>query len=325
VLMVFGAGKEAYKVGKRRISGERGSWKTDLAKVGAGAVGLEDFVPDAPKKNPRRRNPLTFDNRVEMTPELRQIIRDNKDRVLASILAPAKHRAIEEATENSSHNFLVVVTDKYHDNESDMLGSENAVTLLVDVKEYTELSPLRTRAKRKQEESGIFTAFTYLHRFGDAILNGVRDAFSSEKMSKDLFLTLLTAGQPDSNLLSEAFARLSACHSAFVTAKKSVGRGKAAEKMLLAYVASHVNSKMVREGYSASVGQSMADLFPLCELTPASRPLFLPFDAARMGIDRPFAASEVAACNAYGKQMNVLFREFYNALIPALYGSVWYI
>lgn len=55
VLMVFGAGKEAYKVGKRRIRGEQGSWKTDLAKVGAGAVGLEDFVPEyEPEKKPNR-------------------------------------------------------------------------------------------------------------------------------------------------------------------------------------------------------------------------------------------------------------------------------
>lgn len=58
VLMVFGAGKEAYKVGKRRLKGEGGSWKTDVAKVGAGAIGLEDFVPEAEpekKANPRRR------------------------------------------------------------------------------------------------------------------------------------------------------------------------------------------------------------------------------------------------------------------------------
>ena len=55
VLMVFGAGKEAYKVGKRRMGGERGSWKTDFAKVGAGAVGLEDFVPEyEPEKKPNR-------------------------------------------------------------------------------------------------------------------------------------------------------------------------------------------------------------------------------------------------------------------------------
>lgn len=63
-LMVVGAGKEAYKVGKRRYKeGWRsGSTTRDVAKVTAGAFGLEDFVPDAPaKKNParNRRNPRT--------------------------------------------------------------------------------------------------------------------------------------------------------------------------------------------------------------------------------------------------------------------------
>jgi len=66
-LMVVGAGKEAYKVGKRRLKGGGGSWRTDIAKVGAGAVGLEDFVPEAetnekPKKNPRSsRQQVYFD------------------------------------------------------------------------------------------------------------------------------------------------------------------------------------------------------------------------------------------------------------------------
>jgi hypothetical protein len=55
-LIVVGAGKEAYKVGKRRYKeGLRsGSVTRDVAKVAAGAFGLEDFVPEA-KKNPRRR------------------------------------------------------------------------------------------------------------------------------------------------------------------------------------------------------------------------------------------------------------------------------
>jgi hypothetical protein len=74
VLMAVGAGKEAYKVGKRRLKGGGGSWKTDLAKVGAGAVGLEDFVPEAEengkqagrkavtkaKKNPRSSRPQVY-------------------------------------------------------------------------------------------------------------------------------------------------------------------------------------------------------------------------------------------------------------------------
>jgi len=62
VLMVAGAGKEAVKVARRRLKGGKGSWKSDFAKVGAGAFGLESFVPEAQpgarrveaKKNPSR-------------------------------------------------------------------------------------------------------------------------------------------------------------------------------------------------------------------------------------------------------------------------------
>jgi hypothetical protein len=330
VLMVAGAGKEAYKVVKRRKKEgwKSGSWKTDLAKVGAGAVGLEDFVPDAPKKNPRRRNPLTFDNRVEVTPQLRDAIRARKDRVVASVLAPTKHRAIEEATANSPHNFRIVLV---HENDWDgpeEYVHEDAVTLRFRLGAYY-LAPLmrepEQKARPKSETFGIFTAFTYLHRFGDNILQYLFDALMGPRLRLDDFFAIVRGFQlsdpdrlpkEDRNRLIEAFERLRPCHVAFM-------QNTEREYFLSTYIKTHINSKMVRENYSASIDQSLADLFPLCELTPASRPLFLPFDAARMGIDRHFVPSEVKACNAYGEQMNVLFREFYNALIPALYGSVW--
>ena len=47
VLMVAGAGKEAVKVARRRLKGGKGSWQSDIAKIGAGALGLESFVPEA--------------------------------------------------------------------------------------------------------------------------------------------------------------------------------------------------------------------------------------------------------------------------------------
>ena len=85
----------------------------------------------------------------------------------------------------------------------------------------------------------------------------------------------------------------------------------------------------VRERYALSHWEALSDLFPLCELTPASRLLFLPFDPSRFLAEYPgharhrFSAQEVRALNAYGKKMNVRFRAFYNALFPALYGSAW--
>ncbi len=66
-LMAVGAGKEAYKVGRRRYKeGWRsGSVTRDAAKVTAGAFGLEDFIPDAPaKKNPRTSTGRTSTGRT---------------------------------------------------------------------------------------------------------------------------------------------------------------------------------------------------------------------------------------------------------------------
>jgi hypothetical protein len=81
---------------------------------------------------------------------------------------------------------------------------------------------------------------------------------------------------------------------------------------------------MVREGYSSDYSQALADLFPLCELTPPNRPLFLPFDERRMERETldPVPAKQPEILTAYGEQMNVRFRAFYNALVPALYGGV---
>ena len=79
-----------------------------------------------------------------------------------------------------------------------------------------------------------------------------------------------------------------------------------------------VNSKMVREGYSGEWDQAFADLLPLCELTPPSRPLLLPVhaEARRRSARRTF--NEVIV-----PDFNVRFRAFYNNLIPSLYGTAW--
>lgn len=73
VLMVTGAGKEALKVAKRRATQGvlSGSVAEDLARIGAGAFGLESFVPEA-KKNPfnafgprKHLRPLSLPNPAE--------------------------------------------------------------------------------------------------------------------------------------------------------------------------------------------------------------------------------------------------------------------
>ncbi len=279
-----------------------------------------------------RRNPLTFDNRISLTPELRKSIRAARSRVAASLVSPAKHRAIEEATANSPHNFRVVLsplTGRF--SYADVASAErvkNAVTLLFpmspdDVFEVESANERRTKAGRLS----ILTAFSYLHRLGDtlgdwALLFGV--VLARDPLDLEYFHNGLAGiGLSDAEISVRAKRLLAAarpCEDAFRRHTRGEGRRIRA---LSYYVETHVNSKMVREGYSFDEGQAIADLIPLCELTPASRPLFLPFDAQRM--KKPCSADEAAMCDAWAAEMNVRFRNFYNTLIPALYGSVWFI
>jgi hypothetical protein len=114
------------------------------------------------------------------------------------------------------------------------------------------------------------------------------------------------------------------------------------EDLIHAYVAAHVDSKMVREGYASDATQAIADLFPLAELT--TKPLLRPanLDEVRRraeadvySLDASFmvhlrravrltgrAEEEIIdVLNAYGAQFDILWRRWYNALIPTLYGT----
>jgi hypothetical protein len=71
---------------------------------------------------------------------------------------------------------------------------------------------------------------------------------------------------------------------------------------------------MVREGYASDWRQAFSDLFPLCELTPPSRPLLLPISSAGSPKDKVFNDVIVP-------DFNKRFREFYAAYIPTLYGK----
>jgi len=302
-----------------------------------------------------RRNPLIFDNRFEVTPEVRESIRASKARVAASVLSPAKHRAIEVATAKSPHNFRIVISPHYRTSDDYLwlvnrerlwrdVVRPNAVTLVSewDARDVlAEAQPLNRTEKAQQ--GGIFTAFTYLHRLGDNIASSL---FLPWVFSEDNLLSTLGRGY----LLDYTDALEVAAQRADVARVVEMARENNAllhrvaadikrydssgGYVLLRYIETHVNSKMVREGYSSDINQSLSDLFPLCELTPPSRPLFLPFDEASMAMAHPrsnerwnkvYPAEVAEACSAYGEEMNVRFRDLYNTLIPALYGTVWFI
>jgi hypothetical protein len=76
---------------------------------------------------------------------------------------------------------------------------------------------------------------------------------------------------------------------------------------------------MVREGYSGGWEQAFADLFPLCELTPPTRPLLLPVNPEAEYVSaRPVAVFNKRIVPDFNKR----FRAFYNKYIPTLYGGV---
>ena len=280
------------------------------------------------RRTPSRRNPLTIENRIPLTPELRERVRAARSRVAASMLSPTKHRAIEAATVNSPHNFRVVLFSVASPFQSYDVGlperTSNAVTLMFTLSpdEIFEIEKtIRTRSGRLS----ILTAFTYLHRLGDVmveegLLIGV--LLAEYPLDLELFYNVLSHAQLPENVIRSKAEQLLAAARPCAAASVRYARGGRAP-VLDEYIGTHVNSKMVREGYSFDETQAIADLIPLCEFTPASRPLFLPFDPQRM--KKRFSAADAAMCDAWAAEMNVLFRNFYNTLIPALYGSVWFI
>ena len=306
-----------------------------------------------------RNNPIVFDDRFEMTPELRESIRVTKDRSLASALAPATHRAIERETASSPHNFRVVIvprpsvpagasyaefaaTHRAWERKLKSQPTRKAVTLL-----FAPSSLASGPDTPRSSKAGLFSAFTYLHRLGDQLADPLFRAdadFLRDQRNENALPLSLRRGYPLDEIYSDevAVANIVSKKGMRSAVEKAYANRKIFEQFdyvvqeedegrrdLHRYIETHINSKMVREGYSSDFNQSLADLFPLCEFTPPSRPLFLPFDKARMSVthrsawDRNYPKAVVDACNAYGAEMNVRFRDLYNTLIPALYGSVW--
>jgi hypothetical protein len=162
-----------------------------------------------------RRNPLIFDNRFEVTPEVRESIRVTKDRAKASILSPAKQRAIEQATINSPHNFRVVIGSWRED-----LRVPGVLTLDVMRNSLTRLVS-RDEETFKPDRMSVFTAFTYLHRFGDRVLLDLSvaetktDSYFVEKDCAYLIRRVLGKDRPMPDV-REVASTVAACNKAFV-------------------------------------------------------------------------------------------------------------
>ena len=245
-----------------------------------------------------RRNPMLFD--LQYAPE--DVEKYRGSRAVRSVLSPALQRKNVERMANTRHNFVVVIRPRPV--ALDLPVFSDAVTLGLTVREVEQLDKDTAKGARSDIES-LYTAFTYLHRFGDYMTTIIAGGVSLYRPYE----------RPDNPVYAEFYAMTDAHLEALAEAgwSRSI---KEAYEFYTRLIGESVNSKMVREGYSGGWQQAFADLFPLCELTPPSRPLLLPVHAQanRRSARRMF--NEVIV-----PDFNVQFRAFYNNLVPSMYGT----
>jgi hypothetical protein len=337
-LMVAGAGKEAYKVVRRRRKEgwKSGSWKTDLAKVGAGAVGLEDFVADAPKKNP-----LTFDNRFEPEP----MGRYPRSRAVASIVAPPRQRAQVERLADSPHTFRVLVLDRTINGYAEdyaQFSQPGCITLLLGLQDAYQSDFASLYPDQYTPVTGgvaLYSAFTFLHRMGDLLSAGIETVLSGEAAAgvdylmntyADRMLSYVPRyrGKPPPYVATEASRETRRLAEALARGKFECD-GYTAEQQqnyLREYIASSTNSDMSRRGIVSrnNYNQCIADWVALSEM-PSAR--------ARLGRGEPwllfppkpgaFPPDVAKALRAFGDNVNTYFPAFVQSLLDDLDGAVF--
>lgn len=259
------------------------------------------------KTNPRRRNPMRFD--VRYTPEEATEFDLKRTRAGRSVLSAAIQRKSVERMANTPHTFVVVLVGD-ENQQKRVKGTPGAVTLALNIEDFDYINESPPR-----EGEGIYTAFTYLHKLGDAtqIIAFVDDDIYNRSKAANL-KPLYTMMDTHIKILLDAIGDYKE------EAEDAWRReGTYAEMMYLNGIGACVNSKMVREGYSADWTQAFADLFPLCEMTSPSRPLMLPIFRRDDGF--PQKAYDVFN-EIIVPDFNVKFRAFYNNYVPTLYGKV---
>jgi len=227
-----------------------------------------------------RHNPMRFEARY--TPEEADELR--RTRAGRSVASLALRGKVVERMANTPHNFVVALKGSV---KKPVPRAPDAVTLVfnLDVEDFKGGSDERTRA-------GICTAFTYLHKFGDTVPLAPLDYDDRGVRRSPALTPLYKMIKEHLRLLGPDNARQYYCWG----------------------IHACVNSRMVREGYASDWRQAFSDLFPLCELTPPSRPLLLP----DLFVDSP---KDKIFNDVIVPDFNKRFREFYAAYIPTLYGK----
>jgi len=258
-------------------------------------------------RRPRNRNPMRFV--TDYGPEKAEGLK--RSRAVRSILSEALQRKNVERMANSPHNFVVAIQE---DKATKPPTFADAVTLVVTPGAVAEiekeaLDNAQHALQKLQSRESIYTAFTYLHRFGDMMA----DAIGSTQAN----LAYMT--RPETRPKKTRYAMFYNMLDDYLALLEKVEPNRTdALITLVENIRYTVNSKMGREGYSSDWGQSFADLFALCELTPPTRPLLHPFTGGEEYEDIRIYNDLIVP------DFNVRFRAFYNDLVPRLYGeAVW--
>jgi hypothetical protein len=274
-----------------------------------------------------RKNPLVFDNRFAPDPMKRY----KGSRVVASIVAPPRQRAQVERLADSPHTFRVVVVEGSayaYAEDLYMLSKRGCITLILSLGEAEDFD-LRSHNMSLPKNAGLalFSAFTFLHRMGDAIYPAVRWTVLPDQSQwlayiKEDFVTYSRIYVPgDVSKKTHALAD---------ELYRSMRALDIPAEIVSEYIVAHTNSQMARENIPGEPGsedipvsQCVADWIALTEM-PSAR--------ARPGRGEPwllfppkpgeYEASESRSLRAYADIVNARFPPFIQSLLDDLDGAV---
>ena len=293
------------------------------------------------------RNPLIYDNRFDPEPMRRY----PRSRTVASIVAPPRQRAQVERLAESPHTFRVVVVDDAFDRDLSSLSQPGCITLVVDLKGVATVeagTEKNVAEYGKGARLGIYSAFTFLHRLGDALLG-----FSQTVVTGGGYYYTDDWGLSEFKKDSRATAYVPTKHLSEKTTKLSKKVNDASRiqiydpeyhwhvslwesrwtKGLSNYIVHHTNSHMAREGLrfgphldDLNMTQCLADWLALSEMPSArARPgrgePWLLFPPARA--DKQWSPEVKKKIRAYVKTINTYFPLFAQSLLDDLDGAVF--
>jgi hypothetical protein len=287
-----------------------------------------------------RRNPLTFDNHFDPEPTRRY----PRSRVVASIVAPPRQRAQVERLAESPHTFRVIVVDTVAGLDFASLSQPGCITLPLPLAKAVENELLRAGTEKEHERFSLYSAFTLLHRVGDALDAVVFEAAMPPDLDYDYYSESYKPTAPKEasvrryfDFLKTQFAQFSRGYlpvaGLSVTTMDLVKRMGAAMPVpvssgatgrVLKHIVKNTNSDMSRRGgwlnsldvdYSAGAYQCVADWVALSEL-PAAR--------ARPGRGEPWLLlpPKPGEHSSEMEQMLVQYTEVINTYFPAFVQSL---